>query len=56
MAKKETKNKEVVQAIRYTWDSLSSHLPYVDGKDKAFEIRTIQEYAYILKVLTKNLK
>lgn len=55
MAKNTDKNEEVVQAIRYTWDSLESHLPYIVDKDKAHHKKAMLEYAFIIKVLLEKL-
>jgi len=56
--------KEIVKAIRSTWASLESHLPYCENLtpkerklcgNEQFHIKTIRGYAETIKTLTDLL-
>lgn len=57
---KKKNRKEIVKAIRLAWSSMDSHLDYTDipykkGEPKRFHIKTIQEYATIIRTLCDQL-
>ncbi len=50
---------ELEKAIRLTYDSLQSHLPYTYGKSKdgvVFHQKCVNEYARIILTLTQQYK
>jgi len=60
--KKKLRRKLIKRAMKLTWSSLKSHLPwaYTEEKDKKlgkknkhFDIKCIQEYCELLTILSK---
>ena len=54
---KQSRAEKVERAIRLTWSSLESHLPYAAGEKDiekpAFHQRCVAEYAEIIKLLSE---
>lgn len=46
------KNKaaKIEEGIRLAWDSLESHLPYLDGKDAKFHLEAAKQYNRIIQI------
>lgn len=58
MSKQDERAKDVEAAIRSTWSSLESHLPYMHKKSwegRRFHKRCVKEYAEQIIRLTKLL-
>lgn len=55
--KRNQRKKDIAKAIKLSWDSLESHLPYVyeNGKDKRFHVGCVKDYAFIIQVLSDEL-
>lgn len=59
MTKEERRARDIAKAIRLTWSSLKSHLPYayegemVRGEDHLFHQRAIADYAKVILILSK---
>lgn len=51
--------KHAEAALRLTWDSLESHLPYTHGKHsdgRKFHRKTVREYVQLMKHIVETLK
>ena len=61
VTKKDERAKKIEEAIRLTYDSLQSHLPYTHeepdmtsrDETKAFHCKSVKEYVRLLTILTE---